>query len=93
MEEQYLQSERDHNALNVKLEDFSANFDDTLRRIYHFLGVPSQHVEMFVARAGKHDLSRKPAKELKEEHITRGKYDKVRACIAPVAGQTSRNSC
>jgi hypothetical protein len=79
MEDQFLQSESDHNALNVKLEDFEANFEDTLRRIYHFLGVPAQHLELFVAEASKHDLSRKPTTELKEEHITRGKYDKVLA--------------
>lgn len=34
MEQQYLYSDADHNALNVKLEDFSSNFTDTVRRIF-----------------------------------------------------------
>ena len=34
MSEQFEQSERDHNALNVKLEDFHNHFDDTVNRIF-----------------------------------------------------------
>lgn len=34
MEEQYLLSEKDHHALNVKLEDFVIDFGDTIRRVF-----------------------------------------------------------
>ncbi len=34
MEQQYLEAEQDHNALNVKLEDLSHNFTDTVARIF-----------------------------------------------------------
>ena len=34
MERQFLLSQADHNAINVKLEDFTTDFDDTARRIF-----------------------------------------------------------
>lgn len=34
MEEQFQLSEEDHNALNVKLEDFVVDFGDTIRRVF-----------------------------------------------------------
>eukprot|EP00049_Salpingoeca_infusionum_P009861 m.167692 g.167692 ORF g.167692 m.167692 type:complete len:351 (+) comp14466_c1_seq11:184-1236(+) len=77
MEDQFKQAAADHNALNVKLEDFTANFDDTIERIYRFLGVPAAEMDKFVASARLQDLSRKKADELSaSDHVTRGKYDK-----------------
>ena len=37
---QYKTCEADHNALNIRLEDFRANFTDTVTRMFAFVGVP-----------------------------------------------------
>eukprot|EP00038_Savillea_parva_P013333 m.7990 g.7990 ORF g.7990 m.7990 type:complete len:376 (-) comp2493_c0_seq2:23-1150(-) len=73
---QYETSETDHNALNIRFEDFKHNFEPTFRRIFAFIGVPQGNMEDFVALARKEDLSAKSAEWLQtSRHVTAGKDD------------------
>eukprot|EP01147_Barroeca_monosierra_P005190 gene5190-8796_t len=91
MEQQYLYSDADHNALNVKLEDFSSNFTDTVRRIFHFLDVPKNKIEAFVANAQKQDTHRVPNIIL-SDHVTSGKYNKSNfQLVIPTSSSTVVN--
>ena len=71
---QFVKSEADHRALNVKFEDFGANFDDTVLRLVHFLGVPASLLPTFMATAQKFNLARNKPQDA--AHVTAGKYDK-----------------
>lgn len=76
----YEVSQLDHNALNVRFEDFSVDFDETVRRIFSFLGVPEQQEDDFVRIAGYEDLKKKTSEWLSNSsHITTGKSDARRA--------------
>lgn len=78
MVQQYKVTEIDHNGLNVKLEDFTADFDDTVRRMFEFYGVPPERMEVFVRAARKDDLHTKNMSWLAHSsHVTSGKFDKA----------------
>ncbi len=51
MEQQYIAAEQDHNAINIKLEEFTTNFTDTVKRIFVFLGVPPKLLPDFLQKA------------------------------------------
>ena len=48
MEEQFKQARQDPDAMNVKLEDFATAFDDTIERIFRFIGVPEPLLPKFM---------------------------------------------
>ena len=71
---QFVKSEADHRALNVRFEDFGAAFDDTVLRILRFLGVPEGELDKWVAEARRFDLARNVPHD--HEHVTQGKHDR-----------------
>lgn len=78
MQKQYAASQLDHNALNIKLEDFAADFKDTLERMFVFLGVPKAELKRFVRNAMREDLHQHTdAQNQGDVHVTEGKYDKA----------------
>ena len=81
MMEQYRMAEADPNSLNVRFEDFTENYNMTMRRIFHFLGVPQKLESLFVDTAAAFDIHRPGfnitmAQKRTSEHITAGRYDK-----------------
>jgi hypothetical protein len=77
METQFLQTEHDSNALNMKLEDFLIDFQDSAMRMFSFLGVPESFHGVFLKHAHREDLSSKTKEQLEfNEHISIGKHDK-----------------
>ena len=77
---QYEMAQVDHNALNIRFEDFSVDFDETVRRIFSFLGVPALQEDDFVRIAGHEDLKKKSTEWLgNSSHVTTGKNDVRRA--------------
>lgn len=77
MQMQYAVSELDHNAINIRLEDFTLDFEDTLQRMFTFLGVPESQLKHFMRNAMQEDLTKHTDSENKHDvHVTSGKYDK-----------------
>jgi hypothetical protein len=82
---QYEMAHADHNALNIRFEDFSVDFDETVRRIFSFLGVPAHQEDDFVRIAGHEDLKKKTSEWLSNSsHVTTGKNDVRRAELKSV---------
>jgi hypothetical protein len=76
MENQFLLAAQDHRALNIKLEDFSVDFNDTVLRMFRFLEVPAPLLPYFVEAAQREDLSQKNRNFINgSSHVTTGKYD------------------
>ena len=48
METQFKQASQDPNAMNVMLEDFATTFDDTIERVFRFIGVPEALLPKFM---------------------------------------------
>ena len=71
---QFVKSEADHRALNVRFEDFGTHFDDTVLRILRFLGVPEALVPTWAAEAQRFDLARNVPHD--REHVTQGKNER-----------------
>lgn len=77
MVKQYEESELDHNAINIRLEDFTEDFDDTIARMFVFLGVPETSLKHFLKNAKREDLGKHlPSEDEHNVHVTAGKYDK-----------------
>jgi hypothetical protein len=78
MATQYAQAEADHNALNIRLEDFSVDYRDTVKRMLGFLGMPDNILTKFMKAANREDLTQKSkADNIDNLHVTSlGKYDK-----------------
>lgn len=57
--------------MNVKLEDFFHNFDDTVRRVLRFLRFPEKDIPAMVESAKTFDVKRWSHEELQvNEHFT-----------------------
>ena len=55
-------------TLTVRLEDFGASFDDTVRGMFQFLGTSPSHTDQLVNASAAYDLKRTPA--LDARHVS-----------------------
>ena len=70
--------ERDERCLNVRLEDFESNFQETIDRALRFLGFPRESIAAMKALVAEHDTKTWSTAELaKNEHYTRASSDRA----------------
>lgn len=75
---QHIQGDQKHaQVLQLGLEEFQSGFDETVRRMFEFLGFRPRVVESIVRGCAPFDLRRQSSGEKeRNEHVTTGKFDK-----------------
>lgn len=69
MAEQYKLTLLDSNGLNMRLEDFFADFMSSAHRMFTFLGVPEANMESFMIMARTQDITARDSSKFTNEMV------------------------